>query len=115
MLVRLLKSWVTSGTYDLIAYGSLPVLIACIRRDASYVLGELNAVAEYFQSEMDVYYALEDMFPFFSQAYGIAGTPTFLLIHQGRVLGTILGKEPVHELIKHASIILLDHQRPGSL
>ena len=69
---------------------------------------KLESVAFYFHGKVDVYYALEDMHPYFAYGYGILGTPTYLILNKGTVLGTILGNNSHLKLIRHASYILLD-------
>jgi hypothetical protein len=107
MLTRLL----TSDDNNSIVEGSLPVLIACLWKDKDFEknMKKLESIATYFYGKMNIYYALEDMFPYFRVKYGIPGTPTYLILYEGDVLETILGKISIQSLIDHLTIILLAH------
>jgi hypothetical protein len=90
----------------------LPVFIAILRNDQDIEANiiKLESLAACFLDKMDVYYALEDMHPYFAHRYGTLGTPTYLIVHQGNVLGTILGNNSNPKLVKHASYILLNNR-----
>jgi hypothetical protein len=116
MLGKSLPSQLNNDGIDSIIESSLPILIACLWKDQDFNenLKNLDSIAAYFHKEMHVYYALEDTLIYFSNRYRVLGTPTYLILHQGKVLGTILGKVSNRKLIKHATIILLDHQKHES-
>ncbi len=71
------------------------LLIACLKndRDLRENLSRLGEVASLHQKDgIAIGYVLDDMLPYFSDRFGIAGTPTYLLIRSGIILGTLLGK-----------------------
>ncbi len=78
-----------------------PILIACIRKDRDFQshLDQLEDIA--LESRKDgvmVGYILDDLLTYFTNRFGIGGTPTYLMIRNGVVLGTLLGKNSGPEL-----------------
>jgi hypothetical protein len=86
-------SRITSTTIDSLNNDHLPLFIACIRKDENYheILINLLSIAEYFSGRVMVFYALEDMFFYFRDTYNIKGTPTYLILHVGKILDIVLG------------------------
>lgn len=88
---------------------SRPLIIACLvkDRDLAENIGQLQSVSASFEKEkLLVSYTLDDMLPYFSNRFNVRGTPTYLLIANGIVLGTLLGKNSgivivqfVHEML----------------
>jgi len=78
-----------------------PVFIACLRRDKDFQenLNQLKRITAYFGKQLGVYFALEYLLPYFTKRYGIAGTPSFLLIRKGDLIDTMLGKNPTQSVI----------------
>ncbi|HNY63873.1 MAG TPA: hypothetical protein PKM41_00430 [Deltaproteobacteria bacterium] len=71
------------------------LFIAVLRRDQYLIehLRQLMDVAMHFREEVLVScYTLEDLLPYFNERFGVCGTPTFLMVRGGEVLGTLLGK-----------------------
>ncbi|HVN70738.1 MAG TPA: hypothetical protein VMU10_01840 [Desulfomonilia bacterium] len=110
MLARLLTTY-DHDFIDSISGNDLPALIACIWKDKEFIenVNKVESVARYFHGEMNTYYALEDMYPYFRNKYGITGTPTYLILYKGDVLGTILGKISIQSLIDHVTTSFLTH------
>ena len=79
-----------------------PIFIACLRKDKDYKLNrnQLEKMAAYFGDDITICFALDDILPYFSKRYGVGGTPTFLMIRQGELLDTMLGKESMQSLIE---------------
>lgn len=79
-----------------------PVLIACLKEDSDYhmYLKQLEKVAASISDSISVYFVLSDLFTYFSECYGVGGTPTFLVIRNEEVLGTLLGKNSVRSIIE---------------
>ncbi|MBN2299411.1 MAG: thioredoxin family protein [Deltaproteobacteria bacterium] len=78
-----------------------PVLIACLCRDKDFQgnIRQLEGIAASFSHQLSVCFALEDLLPYFTKRYGIIGTPTFLIIRQGDLIETMLGKNPTQSVI----------------
>jgi hypothetical protein len=89
-----------------------PILIACIRRDHKFQdqLIILKYIADHFRGGLAVCYALEDVFPYFSEKYSTGGTPTYLILDRGKIMGSILGVTPYYDLIEKVNGILLGHE-----
>lgn len=71
------------------------LLIACLKTGPDFPedLGRLGEVASLLREDgVTIGYVLDDMLLYFSDRFGIAGTPTYLLIKSGIILGTLLGK-----------------------
>ncbi len=82
--------------------GGEPVFVACIRQDSHFkaCLGHLGTIAATFSEQgMAVCYVLEDLLPYFAERFNVCGTPTFLLIVNGTVLGRLLGQSPCPAMI----------------
>lgn len=79
-----------------------PLLIACLKKDIDYHmhLKQLEEVAAFFRDSISVCFILDDLYTYFKERYGVGGTPTFLVIKNGELLGTLLGKNPAHNLIE---------------
>ena len=79
-----------------------PLLIACLKKDIDYHmhLKQLEEVATFFRDSISVCFILDDLYTYFKERYGVGGTPTFLVIKNGELLGTLLGKTPAHNLIE---------------
>ena len=103
-------SQITSTTVDGIVHHHLPVLVACIRKDETFHEHKimLKYVADFYHGQMHVLYALEDMFPYFRDTFSIYGTPTYLIIHKGEVIRSIMGITAYYNLIEQVNSILSD-------
>ena len=99
---------ITSESVDTIMANPQPLLIGCFRKDGNFHLNlvTLELTALFFQEEIKVYYALEEMHPYFKTRFGVAGTPTYILTQSGAVLGTLPGKFPPGKMIAHISQML---------
>jgi hypothetical protein len=111
MHLRYGVSQITLETIADLIGNPIPILIACIRKDQKFQdqLITLDYIADHFRGSLAVYYSLEDVFPYFSERYSIKGTPTFLVLDQGNIMGNILGITPYHDLIEQINNILLEH------
>lgn len=88
---------------DFLGNGHGMLLVACLRKDSDLAdhLRQLGSMAQAFGTEgLAVCYALEELLPYFTGRYGVAGTPTFLMIRGGDLCGTLLGKNPDSSLIR---------------
>ena len=113
MMVSELITRLTSENADAIMQEPGPVLVGCLLKDGSFTsnMVSLELTAMFFQGEIKVYYALEEMHPYFRKKFGVAGTPTFIVIQSGNVLGTLLGKVSPGKLIEHVSEMLMSRRR----
>ncbi|MGD0819449.1 MAG: thioredoxin family protein [Desulfomonilia bacterium] len=70
------------------------VFVACIRDDIDYqeTMGEIESVALFAGPNLKVCYVLEDLLPYFEKRFSVSGTPSFLIIKNGDLLDSILGK-----------------------
>jgi len=50
------------------------------------------------------------VFPYFSEKYSTRGTPTYLILDRGKIMGSILGITPYYDLIEKVNGILLGHE-----
>ncbi|MEN6475304.1 MAG: hypothetical protein ABFD81_14925 [Syntrophaceae bacterium] len=99
---------ITDADIDAIVKQPRAIFIACIRKDEHYQenMVMLRYIAEYYQRDLLVYVALEDMFAYFRDAYAVIGTPTYLILEHGGIKGIILGNKPYDTLIKLIGTIL---------
>lgn len=70
------------------------VFVACIRDDFDYqeTMGDIESVALFTGPNLKVCYVLEDLLPYFEKRFSVSGTPSFLIIKNGDLLDSILGK-----------------------
>jgi len=88
-------SRIGTDTIDKFLGEDRPLLIAVLRKDPDLLehLRQLMDVAMEFREEVLVAcYTLEDLLPYFADRFGVGGTPTYLMIKNGELLGTLLGK-----------------------
>jgi len=113
MLASELITRLTSETVDAAMQESAPVLIGCLFRDRSFALNmvSLELTAMFFQGELKVYYALDEMHPYFQKRFGITGTPTYIMTQAGHVLGTLLGRVSPGKLIEHVTEMLVSRRK----
>jgi hypothetical protein len=113
MMTSELITRMTSEIVDVAMHEAVPVLIGCLIKDGSFAshLVSLELTAMFFQDEIKVSYALEDMHPYFRKMFGVTGTPTYIVIQSGNVLGTLLGKVSPGKLIEHVSEMLMSRRR----
>lgn len=92
-----------------------PIFIACLRKDKDYKLNrsQLEKIAAYFGDDITICFALDDLLPYFSERYGVGGTPTFLMIRQGELLDTMLGKESMQSLIEFCKVHVPGRDQTG--
>ena len=79
-----------------------PVLLACIRKDDKTLkhIHMLQTVAQKYEGILKVYFAFDDLFPYLSRTYNFHGTPTFLLLKNGKVQDLLLGNIDYDDLSK---------------
>jgi hypothetical protein len=76
------------------------LLVACIREiNCHETLKEIKSVAAFFGPSLNICYALDDMFPYLVKRFSIAGTPTYLLLKNGNVIDSLLGRNSAHDLV----------------
>jgi hypothetical protein len=77
------------------------VLIACLRNDADHhkILDKIKPIAVFTGPDLRVCYAMEDLLPYFENRYMVMGTPTFLLIRQGKLLDSVIGGISAQDLL----------------
>lgn len=104
---------ITSESVEAVMSVDHPVLIGCVMQNDHFELNlvGLELAALFFQGELGVYYALEEMHPYFRKRFGLSGTPTFIVFLEGRPLGTLLGRFSPGKLIEHTSRILSSRHR----
>lgn len=93
-----------------------PLFIAVLRKDANFTenFRQLSEVAKEFEKDgLIVCYTLEDLLPYFTIRFGIGGTPTFLMIIGGIVLGTMLGKNSSSSLAQFIKEHLREYNTGG--
>lgn len=91
----------TIGTY--LGEERCPLFIAVLRRDPDLAANLENlkeVAAEFKKDRLIVCYTLEELLPYFTIRFKVGGTPTFLMIISGIVLGTLLGKNTAPALVK---------------
>jgi hypothetical protein len=88
-------------TIDAILNERKPVLVACLRVDIDYqdIREEIETVAFFAGPGLRVCLALEDLLPYFEKRFSVSGTPTYLIIREGVLLDSILGKIPAQCLV----------------
>jgi thioredoxin-like negative regulator of GroEL len=59
----------------------------------------LDTVAVFSGPDLLVCCATEDLLPFLERRFGIAGTPTHILLDRGRVLDSLMGRTSAQTLI----------------
>jgi hypothetical protein len=72
-----------------------PLFIAVLRKDPDLLenLRLIMEVAVEFRDEvLAACYTLEDLLPYFAERFGVGGTPTYLLVRNGELEGSLLGK-----------------------
>jgi len=112
-------SRVTNAAVDCVIENRLPVVLACIRLDENYQqnITKLENISRYFSEQITVAYALEDMFTYFRDRYDIKGTPTYLILYEGRLIDAILGNSTQDQLIERIliSLVNLQDQKNGDV
>jgi thioredoxin-like negative regulator of GroEL len=70
-----------------------PVLILCMPRDDEFPhqLKVIEDIATKYSRELKVGILEEELIEAFKKDYGVIGTPTFLLLLEGKEIGRILG------------------------
>ena len=100
----------TVGTY--LGEEARPLIIACLLKDRDLAenLRQLQDVAAAFEEErLMACYILDDMLPYFSNRFHVGGTPTFLMIAKGVILGTLLGKNSSTAIIQFVHEMLSEY------
>jgi hypothetical protein len=71
------------------------LFIAVLRKDPD-LLEHLRLIMELalqFKDEvLAACYTLEDLLPYFAERFGVGGTPTYLIVRNGELIGSLLGK-----------------------
>jgi len=72
-----------------------PLFIAVLRKDTD-LLENLRLImevaVEYKDEVLAACYTLEDLLPYFAERFGVGGTPTYLMVRNGELKGSLLGK-----------------------
>jgi hypothetical protein len=95
------------------------VLLACIRGDSGFssAMQILHTVAVFSGPDLLVCCATEDLLPYLERRFGVAGTPTHILLSHGRVLDSLMGRTSAQTLISfirpHLQGFLQDPEAPG--
>lgn len=81
--------------------GDKLVLLACIRNgtDLRKTLQTLDSVAVFSGPSLRVCYAMEDLLPYLEKRFGVTGTPAHILIQNGRLQDSLLGKTSIQTLM----------------
>jgi len=113
MLASELINRLTGETVDTAVQEPTPVLIGCLVKDRHFALNmvSLELAAMFFQGEIKVYYALEELHLYFQKRFGVTGTPTYIVAQEGHVLGTLLGRVSPGKLIEHVTEMLMSRRR----
>ncbi|HOJ13689.1 MAG TPA: hypothetical protein PLS81_04530 [Deltaproteobacteria bacterium] len=82
-----------------------PILLACIRDDqpGHDIVQSLGSVASQAGEVVRVCYITEELFSCVKDRFCIVGTPTFLLIHKGRLVDRLLGKATTLQILRFVS------------
>ena len=93
-----------------------PVILACIRNDVNLKenLAVLDTVAAYVGPSIRVCYATEELFSMIENRYQVTGTPTFLIIKQGKLLDSLLGKTTAQNLMHFLKNTLKTRRSQGN-
>jgi hypothetical protein len=78
------------------------LLIAVLRKDPELLeqlRGLMEVVVEFREEVLVTCYTLEDLLPYFAERFGVGGTPTYLIVRNGELLGSLLGKNTSKALI----------------
>jgi thioredoxin-like negative regulator of GroEL len=77
-----------------------PVLLLCMPRDDEFLnqLKVIEAIARKYWTELRVGVLEEEFIEAFKKNYGVIGTPTFLLLVEGKERGRMLGLAD-HEML----------------
>lgn len=77
------------------------VLIACtnVNEDYRELMRNLELVAAYMGMNVRIYYAMDDLLPYLEKKFHISGTPTYLLIKEGILVDSLLGKNSTQSLM----------------
>ncbi len=92
------------------------LLIACLRKDRDYRenLSRLGEAASLLREDgIVIGYVLDDMLPYFTDRFGIAGTPTYLMIRSGVILGALLGKTTAPALARFVREMDREYRPPS--
>jgi hypothetical protein len=103
-------------TIDSVFREEKTVFVACIRDDIDYqeTIGEIESVALYAGPDLRVCLALEDLLPYFEKRFFISGTPSFLIIKNGHLLDSFLGKISAQGLMDFIRPYIPDLLKQGS-
>jgi hypothetical protein len=88
-------------TIDSVLREGKTIFVACIRDDIDYqeTIDKIESVALFAGPDLRVCFALEDLLPYFEKRFFVSGTPSFLIIKNGVLLDSILGKISAQGLI----------------
>jgi hypothetical protein len=79
-----------------------PLFIAVLRKDQDlleHLRGLMEVAMEFREEVLVACYTLEDLLPYFADHFGVGGTPTYLIVRNGELLGSLLGKNSRNTLI----------------
>jgi hypothetical protein len=85
---------ITIDTIDTVFREEKTIFVACIRDDIDYqeTRAQIESIALFAGPYLKVCFTLEDILPYFEKRFFISGTPSFLIIKNGELLDSILGK-----------------------
>ena len=96
-VVKIMEPWIRSirpeNFMDEVVLVKKPVLLICMPDDDSFSrqLKILQSVAEKYEKELKVGLLAQDSMAIFKKRLQIIGTPTFLLMSEGKEISRILG------------------------
>jgi hypothetical protein len=85
---------ITIDTIDSVFREEKTIFVACIRDDIDYqeTRAQIEFIALFAGPNLKVCFTLEDILPYFEKRFFVSGTPSFLIIKNGELLDSILGK-----------------------
>ncbi len=103
-------------TIDSVIRGEKAIFVACIRDDIDYqeTRAGIEFIALFAGPDLKVCFALEDILPYFEKRFFISGTPSFLIIKNGELLDSILGKTSVQGLMDFIRPHMPDLSKQGA-
>jgi len=103
-------------TIDSVFREEKTIFVACIRDDLDYqeTRAEIESVALFAGPDLKVCIALEDLLPYFEKRFFISGTPSFLIIKNGDLLDSILGKTSAQRLVDFIRPYMPDLSKQGA-
>ena len=103
-------------TIDSVFREEKAIFVACIRDDIDYqeTRAGIEFIALFAGPDLKVCFALEDILPYFEKRFFVSGTPSFLIIKNGELLDSILGKTSVQGLMDFIRPHMPDLSKQGT-